>query len=223
MVAAYPVAESATAAGRMNRLYGRQRYIYNFTRKYYLLGRDLLIERLNAGSGDSVLEIGCGTGRNLVRAASRYPHAKFFGIDISTEMLMSAKQAIDRRRLSQRVFLAEADATAIDMTVLFGRAQYQRVFISYSLSIIPNWRSVLPLAYSLLLREGELHIIDFGDFDPLPPWVGHGMRHWLARFDVVPCDELECDLTELAWRTHAKLNFERLYGGYAQYAMVKRV
>ena len=41
-----------------------------------------------------VLEIGSGTGRNLIQAARQYAHAKFFGIDVSTEMLTSAITAI---------------------------------------------------------------------------------------------------------------------------------
>src|SRR5882762_7881391 len=85
------------ATDRMNRMYRRQRHIYDGTRRYYLLGRDRLITGLRPGAGASVLEIGCGTGRNLVLAARLYPAARFFGIDVSTEMLTSAMTAISRR------------------------------------------------------------------------------------------------------------------------------
>ena len=74
----------------MNRMYRRQRHIYDGTRRYYLLGRDRLIAGLQPAAGANVLEIGCGTGRNLVLAAGLYPDARFFGIDVSTEMLTSA-------------------------------------------------------------------------------------------------------------------------------------
>ncbi|MEI9924051.1 MAG: class I SAM-dependent methyltransferase [Bradyrhizobium sp.] len=73
------------ATQRMNRMYRRQRHIYDGTRRYYLLGRDQLISGLQPGAGASVLEIGCGTGRNLVLAGRLYPDARFFGIDVSTE------------------------------------------------------------------------------------------------------------------------------------------
>ena len=88
------------ATRRMNRMYRRQRHIYDGTRRYYLLGRDRLIANLAADAGANVLEIGCGTGRNLVHAARLYPDARFFGIDVSTEMLTSAISAISRRDLS---------------------------------------------------------------------------------------------------------------------------
>ncbi len=81
------IAWPAEATDRMNRMYRRQRHIYDGTRRYYLLGRDQLISGLKPALGASVLEIGCGTGRNLVSAARLYPDARFFGIDVSTEML----------------------------------------------------------------------------------------------------------------------------------------
>ena len=54
------------ATRRMNRMYRWQRHIYDGTRRYYLLGRDRLIANLRPDAGTTVLEIGCGTGRNLV-------------------------------------------------------------------------------------------------------------------------------------------------------------
>ena len=58
----------------MDRVYRRQRHIYDFSRKYYLLGRDRLVRDLTLAAGKSrVLEIGCGTARNSIRIAERYP------------------------------------------------------------------------------------------------------------------------------------------------------
>src|ERR1700730_17917345 len=96
----------AEATRRMNRMYRRQRHIYDGTRRYYLLGRDRMIAALNPAAGASVLEVGCGTGRNLVLAARLHPDARFFGIDVSTEMLTSAISAISRRGLTNRIRVA---------------------------------------------------------------------------------------------------------------------
>ena len=70
------------AAVLMDRIYVWQTGIYDLTRKPYLLGRDRLIASLAPPVGGQVLEIGCGTGRNLVEAARRWPHANFHGFDI---------------------------------------------------------------------------------------------------------------------------------------------
>jgi S-adenosylmethionine-diacylgycerolhomoserine-N-methlytransferase len=204
----------------MNRIYRRQRHIYDATRKYFLLGRDLLIARLAPEGSARVLEIGCGTGRNLIVAARRYPDARFFGIDVSTEMLTSAIEAIARAGLSSRVHVAHADATAFDPDKLFGTATFDRVFISYSLSMIPAWRLVLDSAMARLAPGGELHIVDFGGQDGLPRWFRRALRRWLALFHVTPRDDFEATLANARARG-ATFVLERPYRDYAQYARIR--
>jgi S-adenosylmethionine-diacylgycerolhomoserine-N-methlytransferase len=203
----------------MNRIYRRQRHIYDATRKYFLLGRDLLIARLAPEGAACVLEIGCGTGRNLILAAQRYPDARFFGIDVSTEMLTSAIEAIARAGLSSRIHVAHADATAFDPGRLFGKAQFDRVFISYSLSMIPAWRAVLDSAIARLAPGGELHIVDFGGQEGLPRWFRSVLRRWLALFHVTPRDDFEQTLAS-THRLGATFVIERPYRDYAQYARI---
>lgn len=212
---------SLSAAGAMDRMYRHQRHIYDVTRKYYLLGRDLLIDRLRPRPGDCVLEIGCGTGRNLIRAARQYPQAYFYGIDISNEMLATARESIARAGLSARVHVAQADATAFETEILFGRALFQRVFMSYTLSMIPRWRAVLERSTASLAASGEMLIVDFGGQEGLPSWIRSALRSWLGLFHVAPRAELELELTILADRKDATLAFERPYRGYAQYARLR--
>ena len=209
------------AAIAMDRMYRRQRYVYDFTRRYYLLGRDLLIRRLNPASGDHVLEIGCGTGRNLVAAARRYKDVQFLGIDISREMLKSSGRAITQANLQSRVRVAFADAADIDPSALLGRPKFARIFISYSLSMIPDWPRVLDGVVRLLADGGELHIVDFGRQERLPNWFRNALRQWLSLFHVHPRDEMERTLMALASRVNAQLSIERPYLGYAQYAVLR--
>jgi S-adenosylmethionine-diacylgycerolhomoserine-N-methlytransferase len=208
------------ATRRMNRMYRRQRHIYDGTRRYYLLGRDQLIADLRPASGANVLEIGCGTGRNLVLAARLHPEARFFGIDVSTEMLTSAISAISRRGLADRVRLAHGDGTAFDPRALFGVPTFDHVMISYSLSMIPDWRRVLQAAVTRLKPGGRLHIVDFGDLERLPHVARALLRRWLALFDVTPRDDLERVLSAMADATGAHVKFERPFRGYAQCAVL---
>lgn len=213
---------AASAGDLMNRTYRRQRHIYDFTRKYYLLGRDRMIARLLPKDGERVLEIGCGTGRNLIAAARRYPRAQFFGVDVSTEMLASADRAIARAGMASRIRVAHGDATRLDPAAWFGTGQFERIFISYSLSMIPDWRTVIDAAISCLAPGGELHIVDFGGQEGLPAAFRRSLRRWLALFHVTPRDELEGDLRSRIAAIDADLAFARPYRGYAQSATVRR-
>ena len=210
----------AEATRRMNRMYRRQRHIYDGTRRYYLLGRDQLIAGLRPDAGASVLEIGCGTGRNLVLAARLHPDARFFGIDVSTEMLTSAISAISRRGLTDRIRVAHGDGTVFDPEALFGVPSFDHVMISYSLSMIPDWRRVLQAAASHLRPGGRLHIVDFGDQERLPDIARALLQRWLALFDVTPRDDLERELSAMADTAGANLKFERPFRGYAQCAVL---
>jgi S-adenosylmethionine-diacylgycerolhomoserine-N-methlytransferase len=212
---------SVSSAELMNRTYRHQRHIYDFTRKYFLLGRDRLIDGLAPRQGDAVLEIGCGTGRNLAVAASRHPAARLFGIDVSTEMLASATASIARAGLAQQVRLAHADATSFDPQPLFGIARFDRVFVSYSLSMIPQWEAVIDHALAVLGPGGELHIVDFGGQSRLPGLFRRVLRRWLAVFHVTPRDDLEQALTARAHARNALLIFARPYRDYAQYAVLR--
>src|ERR1700731_1917408 len=208
------------ATRRMNRMYRRQRHIYDGTRRYYLLGRDQMISGLRLDAGASVLEIGCGTGRNLVLASRLYPAARFFGVDVSTEMLTSAIAAISRAALTSRVRVAHGDGTAFDPQALFGIPQFDHVMISYSLSMIPDWRGVLRAAAAHLKPGGRLHIVDFGRQERMPGIARALLLRWLAIFDVTPRDDLERVLSAMAGSRNANLRFERPFRGYAQYAVL---
>lgn len=211
------------SAELMDRIYRRQRHLYDFTRKYYLLGRDRLIHRLTPPAGSRVLEIGCGTARNLVVAAKSYPDVHFFGIDISTEMLETARSVIDREGLAPYVRLARADAMTFDPALQFGVPGFSRIFVSYTLSMMPGWQTVLARALTWLGPEGELHIVDFGGQERLPGWFRAALRKWLALFHVTPRDLLEGVLTLEGLRSGALTTFERPYRGYAQYAVCRRL
>ena len=210
------------ATNLMNRTYRHQRYIYNFTRKYFLLGRDRLITEIDARNGTSILEIGCGTGRNLILAARKYPGARCFGIDVSTEMLHSAIRAISRAGLAERIHVAHADATRFDPGSLFRVDRLDQIFISYSLSMIPQWQSVVTTAISHLAPNGELRIVDFGGQERLPAAFRRLLWRWLAAFHVAPRDDLETLLKARAAACGARMTFARPYRGYAQYAVLRR-
>ena len=209
-------------AALMDRMYRRQRHIYDATRKFYLLGRDATIAALDAQPGESVLEIGCGTGRNLVKMARRYPRTQFYGLDVSNQMLESARAVIARAGFDARVRVAQADATSFDPQALFGRPNFQRVMISYALSMIPPWRQALGQAVQVLAAGGSLHIVDFGDQAGLPAAFRAGLVRWLAAFDVTPRTTLRDELARLAAARGVRVSARDHLRGYAIRAVVEK-
>jgi len=210
----------ADATRRMNRMYRWQRHIYDATRRYYLLGRDQLIDGLKPHANETVLEVGCGTGRNLIRAARHYPDARFYGIDVSTEMLTSAISSIERRKLNGAIRVAHGDATLFDPMPSFGIASFDHIMISYSLSMIPAWQDVLDNALLRLKPGGKLHIVDFGNQARLPRLMRTVLLHWLTLFDVTPRDTLQDVMVDLASQSASSLSFTRPFRGYAQTAVL---
>ncbi len=213
---------TVSAAQHMDAIYRYQRYVYDATRKFYLLGRDRLIGDLAPAPGARVLEIACGTGRNLIAAAHRYPQARFFGFDISTAMLDTARSSIARARLDGRIRIATGDATDFSAERLFGVAAFDRIFISYALSMIPPWRAALDQALAALAPGGRLLIVDFGGQEKLPRWFKRSLRAWLLQFSVEPRDELAAELDRIAAMPGFSVRHALLYRGYAVYAVVTK-
>jgi S-adenosylmethionine-diacylgycerolhomoserine-N-methlytransferase len=78
-----------------------------------------------------------------------------------------------------------------DPQFLLGTDSFDRVIISYSLSMIPDWRRVLEVAINLLTPGGRLHIVDFGNQERLPDFARALLLRWLAVFEVTPRADLE--------------------------------
>lgn len=185
-----PSMQDADHAELMDRIYRHQRFIYNLTRKYYLFGRDSLICRLNLPAGAKLVEIGCGTGRNLIKIARRYPEAELFGLDASTEMLKTASAAIQHAGLSQRIHLAHGYAEAMTPATFGLDTPFDHALFSYSLSMIPDWRAAVAAALTSLDDDGMLHAVDFADLTGLGAVGRTLLMGWLKLFHVAPRDAL---------------------------------
>lgn len=208
-----PAGHAGGHGALMDAVYRRQKHIYDLTRKYYLFGRDTMIAGLDAPPGASVLEVGCGTGRNLACVARRWPGARLHGLDISREMLGQA-----RARLGDAAVLALGDATCFDATALFGTAAFDRVTIPFALSMIPAWQAALDHAAGLLAPCGSLHVVDFGDFAGLPRPLHALLTRWLAAFHVTARADMLAVAEAIAARRGLRL--ETCTGAFGYYRIV---
>jgi ubiquinone/menaquinone biosynthesis C-methylase UbiE len=115
------------------------------------------IARLGLKPGERVLEVGCGTGRNLrfLREAVG-ADGEVIGVDASAGMLAEAQMTISRRGW-HNVQLVHEDAAklALDEPV-------DVAYFSLSYSVLPDRDPVLDRAWEALRPGGRLVIMDAG-------------------------------------------------------------
>jgi S-adenosylmethionine-diacylgycerolhomoserine-N-methlytransferase len=170
---------------RLNKLYRFQRHFYDLTRRFFLFGRDSMLREMNVQPGERVLEIACGTGRNLLELSRLVPPARLYGLDASDEMLKTAASKLDAQDLQKYIVLRQGLAEDFSFQDTFGLgAPFDKIFISYSLSMFPAWRAALENALCNLKPGGDLYILDFWDGAALPGWFNRLLRWWLGLFKV---------------------------------------
>ncbi len=207
-------------AHAMDAKYRYVRHIYDLTRLPFLLGRNRAINVLGNCNGKTVLEIGCGTGRNLDILARRFPLSRLYGIDISVQMLGSSRSKL--KGLSN-VKLMQADAETFNSVRGFGVEKFDRILMSFSLSMIPDWKKAFLHALSLLERGGVISIVEFGNFN------GFGtLKSWaineLGRHQAPPIVSLHDDITSLiSGQTDLSMTSRTILFGFVQFVVLQKM
>lgn len=162
----------------MRRYYRWQSRIYDLTRWTFLFGRRSVLRHLPFSKEDrlQVLEVGCGTGKNLVALASRFPKASITGLDVSKDMIKAAEKKTSRFR--NRMELIE-----LPYGKLPGFAEkFDIILFSYSLTMInPQWLDLLEQSKLDLKKGGYLVVVDF--HDSRWPWFKGHMANNHVRMD----------------------------------------
>jgi S-adenosylmethionine-diacylgycerolhomoserine-N-methlytransferase len=140
--------------------------VYDLTRWAFLFGRSELLRRAGADNPARVLEVGCGTGRNLTELATRAPRAHVTGVDLSAAMLERSGQRV--KPLGDRVQLVHRDYSQPLGTL----PVFDLVVFSYSLSMFnPGFDLAIEAAWHDLLPGGRIAVVDFHDCPaPVERW-----------------------------------------------------
>ena len=208
----------------MDAMYRWTRYVYDISRKYYLLGRDRLLSDMELQPGDRVLEIGCGTARNLIRLARQRPEILCYGLDVSTEMLATAEAKVKAHKLDQRITLRHCYAEQVDHAKTFQLdAPFDAAFFSYSLSMIPTWPQAIDAALANIKRGGAFYVVDFWDQGGWPRWFRFILEGWLDLFHVHYRPELLEHLRELDKKGIGSLTVKSVARRYAYLAAFRKL
>ena len=134
--------------------------IYDLTRWAFLFGRSGIIQRAayRLDRPRRILEIGCGTGRNLAVLAQRFPQAQITGLDLSSDMLERARCKVERFGTRMELLHRAYDAPVATA------AKFDLIVLSYSLSMInPGFDEVLRVCKADLSPTGIVAVVDFHD------------------------------------------------------------
>jgi len=165
-------------------MYRWTRHVYDGTRKYYLLGRDRMLDMIADQPSGAILEVGCGTARNLRYLARHAPQHEVYGMDASNEMLDTARRSLRRKGYVDRVTLAHGLASGVTPEMLGRNEPFDIVFCSYVLSMIPQSGPAIEAALRALRPGGRLYVVDFWDQKDLPAAFAWMLQRWLSFFDV---------------------------------------
>jgi demethylmenaquinone methyltransferase/2-methoxy-6-polyprenyl-1,4-benzoquinol methylase len=125
--------------------------------------RQKAADRLQLKPGSHVLEIGCGTGRNLAPLRNAVgPTGSVYGVDISTGMLDEAR-AMCAQNGWTNVDLIQQDAAEFNPP-----QPLDGVMFGLSYNTMPHHHAVLHHAWNLLRPGGRLVVMDA----KLPPGLG---------------------------------------------------
>jgi len=141
------------------------------------------ILELNLKNGDTVVDIGCGTGASLPFLHQAVgPEGKIIGVDLSKEMLSEAHQLVTANQWTN-IELVCADAAKFEFP-----PKVDAVLSAYTLILVPDSESVISNACKALIPGGRLVVLDMAWPKYFPLWWRHVLfflRTYGVTYDVL--------------------------------------
>jgi ubiquinone/menaquinone biosynthesis C-methylase UbiE len=161
-----------------------------------------VIEKIGIKSGQSILDLGSGTGKNECFMAEKVgPYGKIVGVDISNEMLSRARKRC--RNYPNIIFNKQRAELPLPY-----REDFEVVFISFVLHGFENTQKlwIINNAYQALKAGGSFYILDYAEFDLRRAWfpLRWAFTHWECQLAV---EFLELDIKEML-QSQGFSNFE---------------
>jgi len=167
-------------------IYRKRAANYDFTANlYYLFGyrewayRRTAVKALKLQSGDTVLELACGTGINFP-LFQRYigSEGQIIGVDLTDAMLEQAKKRVANQGW-QNVTLIQHDASTYQIP-----SNVNAVFSSFAFSLFPDTKQVLKNIANSLVPGGRLTLLELQVPKFWPSWIASAAVALMRPFAV---------------------------------------
>jgi len=137
--------------------------------------RRLAVAAVALQPGDTVIDLGCGTGRNLalLRAAVG-AHGRVIGVDLTEAMVEQARQRVHAAGW-QNVKLVVADAASYAFP-----NGVNAVLSTFAVTLAPTYDDILRRAAAALAPGGRLAVLDLKLPERWPTWLVR-FAAWLNR------------------------------------------
>lgn len=112
----------------------------------------MAIEKLQPGSGDKILDIGCGNGVATIELAKYVPDGEVVAIEISSEMYKQAQENIRERNITN-INVINRDAFNIDYS-----NEFDAVFSNSAIHWIYDLEKMYNKIYKALKYKGKIMI-----------------------------------------------------------------
>jgi demethylmenaquinone methyltransferase/2-methoxy-6-polyprenyl-1,4-benzoquinol methylase len=163
------------------------------------------VDALRLRPGDTVVEIGCGTGLNfpLIEQAIG-PGGRIIGVDMTDAMLAQAQRRIETNGWTN-VSLVQASAAEFEFPT-----GIDSILASYAHSLLPHCGQVIASGAASLSEGGRWVVLDVKVPDYTPRWLSRlgiatigrstSLEEWMARR---PWEEvraaMQATLTDVSW------------------------
>jgi len=182
---------------------------------YYLIGfrehryRVKAVERLSLKNGDTVVEIGCGTGLNFPLIQNHIgPTGKIIGVDLTDKMLTQARKRVEAKGWSN-VELVQADASKYEFP-----DKVNGVISTFAITLIPDYERIIKNGAAALQPGGHLVILDLKLPQNWPMWLIH-LAIVITKPFGVTLDLSDRHPWEAVNRYLAAPSYTELFGGFA--------
>lgn len=169
-----------------------------------------VVENMDIRLGQSILDLGSGTGKNdLFMAQKIGAHGRIVGLDISDEMLGRAAKRF--RKYPNVVF----EKRRIELPMPY-KEEFDKVFISFALHGFEDDKKVgiMQNAHQALKAGGSFYVLDYAEFDINRMWVP--FRWAFTRWECQLASEfLKLDIKAMLYAQGFANVAEKLFlGGY---------